>query len=84
MLTTASYLGPSPHCRKPLHCNTPDMCQTSARLLRSVHVELPDIQTPRLFEIPDKFFYQFYRRPEQKIAEDFEVPEVFFDLGVST
>ncbi len=24
--------------------------------LRSVHVEPPDIQTPRLFEIPDNFF----------------------------
>ncbi len=30
------------------------------------------------------FLYWFYRRPEQKIADDFEVPEVFFDLGVST
>ncbi len=28
-----------------------------SELLRSVHVELPDIQTPRLLEIPGKFFH---------------------------
>ncbi len=45
------------------------------------YVKLPDIQTPRLFEIPDKFFDWFYCRPEQKIADDFEVPGLFFLSG---
>ena len=58
--------------------------QYSIASVRSVHVELPDMQTPRLFEIPDKFSDRIYRRPEQKIADNFEVSEVFFDLGVST
>ena len=50
----------------------------------SVHVELPDIQTPRLFEIKDNFFDWFYRRPVWKIGEDLRVPDHFFQSGSST